>query len=87
MHKIIRSFLRLWISLVSVIAFAVGWFFIAHAQKPAPLIVPQVQFNSPTESLLEPIPTINDLLNNDLSSPITLQNSIDFFPRLRTRGS
>lgn len=88
MHKLTKTFLHVWISLVSFAALASGWFFFAHAQKPAPLIAPEVQQITSSESLLEPIPTINDLLTSDVpSSPIVVQNPIISFPRLRTRGS
>ena len=87
MHKLIKPLLRLWISTASVAAFAMGWFFIAHAEKPAPLIVPEVQTYSSDQPYLEPIPTINDLLKNEAPAAITLQSSNLSFPRLRTRGS
>lgn len=87
MRKLAKTFLHLWISLVSVMAFATGWFFLAHAEKPAPLVPPQVQVSSSSQTLLEPIPTINDLLNNQSPTAINLQSSNFSFPRLRTRGS
>ncbi|MGB3701753.1 MAG: hypothetical protein WA997_10825 [Anaerolineales bacterium] len=87
MHKFTKTFLHLWISLVSVAAFALGWLFFAHAEKPAPLVVPQVQNYSPGQTLLEPIPTINDLLKNEIPPATMLQNPSVSFPRLRTRGS
>jgi hypothetical protein len=87
MRKLTKTFLHLWISLVSVVAFAMGWFFIAHSQKPAPLVVPQVQIFTPIEPLLEPIPTLNDLLKNEVSTLPMIQNPSVTFPRLRTRGS
>jgi len=87
MHKLTKTLLHLWISLVSVVAFAFGWAFLAHAQKPAPLITNQVQVLTPDQVVLEPIPTLNDYLKNgNLQSPV-FQNPTVSFPRLRTRGS
>jgi len=87
MHKLTKPFLHLWISLVSVMAFAFGWAFLAHAQKPDPLVLPQVQFYTPSNIILEPILTINDYLTNGAGqSPVTLSPNVAY-PRLRTRGS
>lgn len=87
MHKLTKTILHLWLSLVSVAGFAFGWAFLAHTQKPAPLVVPQVQTYTPIQPLLEPIPTLNDLLKNEVPSPAMLQNPSITFPRLHTRGS
>jgi hypothetical protein len=87
MHKLTKTLLHLWISLVSVVAFALGWAFLAHAQKPAPLIAPQVQAVTPIQPVLEPIPTINDFLKSGASQVPTFQNPVISFPTLRTRGS
>lgn len=87
MRKLIKSFLHLWISMVSIAAFGFGWFFLAHAEKPAPLIAPQVEVTSVSQPSLEPIPSIGDLLTSDAPTTITLQNPSFSFPRLRTRGS
>ena len=87
MHKLTKTLLHLWISLVSVVAFALGWAFLAHAQKPAPLIATQVQVLAPGQSVLEPIPTLDDYLKSgNLQSPV-FQNPAVSFPTLRTRGS
>ena len=87
MNKFTKTFLHVWLSVVSVLGFAFGWAFIAHAQKPAPLDVPQVQISAPTQNALEPIPTISDLVNNQVSPQIKIQNPSFTFPRLRTKGS
>jgi len=87
MHKLTKTFLHLWISLVSVSAFAFGWAFLAHAQKPEPLLAPQVQTYTPSETILEPVPTINEYLTNGSGQAPVFQNPIVTYPRLRTRGS
>ena len=87
MHKITKTFLRLWISLVSVLAFSFGWAFLAHAQKPAPLVVPDVQIFTSSQPVLEPIPSLDDYLQNGALAAPVFQNPDVTFPRLRTRGS
>jgi hypothetical protein len=87
MHKLTKTLLHLWISLVSVVAFALGWAFLAHAQKPTPLIVSQAQALAPVQPVLEPIPTLNDYLKNGNFQASAFQNPVVSFPRMRTRGS
>ena len=89
MHKLTKTFLHVWMSLASVGAFAFGWAFLAHSQKPAPLQVPQVQIISRSQPTLEPIPSINDYLNKNGSrqAPVFQNPGVSTFPRLRTRGS
>ena len=91
MYKLTKTFLHLWMVLVSIATLALGWAFLAHSQKPPPLMQPlmqpQVQIFSPSQPTLEPILTINDFLKNNPSSVPVSQNSNITFPRLRTRGS
>ena len=87
MHKLTKTFLHLWISLFSVLAFALGWAFLAHAEKPDPLVLPQVQIYTPSNTVLEPIPTIDEYLTNGAGQAPILQNPTFVYPRLRTRGS
>jgi hypothetical protein len=87
MHKLTKTFLRLWISIASVLAFTFGWAFLAHAQKPAPLVIPQVQIFSPKQSILDSVPTLNDYLTKGTRAAPVVQNPSVTFPRLRTRGS
>jgi hypothetical protein len=87
MHKFTKSLLHLWISLVSVMAFSLGWAFLAHAQKPAPLITTHLQVLSPSQPIMEPIPTLNDYLKSGNFQASAFQNPTVSFPRLRTRGS
>jgi len=87
MHKLTKTILHVWISLVSVVVFAFGWAFLAHAQKPAPLVLPHVQVIAASQPVLEPIPTINDLLGNGTNQTSLSQSPSVTFPRLHTRGS
>jgi hypothetical protein len=87
MRKLIKTFLHLWISMVSLAAFGVGWAFLAHSQKPVPLVAPQAQVVTSSQSTLEPVPSIDQYLNFDSSQAPVLQNSTDVRPRLRTGGS
>lgn len=87
MHKLTKIFLRLWIALTSIAAFAFGWVFLAHSQKPEPLVVPEVEIFTSSQANLEPILSLNDLVQTELSSSMTVQSPSITFPRLRTRGS
>lgn len=94
MSKITRKFLRIWILMTSTAIFFVGWIAIAHAPKPAPIIVEPV--SAPVSSsmpVLDPVPSLEELTQNSSSSSgssqLTLsQPSVTLgMPRLRTRGS
>jgi hypothetical protein len=87
MYKLTKTFLHLWMLLASIVGLAFGWAFLAHSQKPAPLLQPQVQIFTSSQPTLEPILTINDFLKNGTRSVPVFQNSNITFPRLRTRGS
>jgi hypothetical protein len=87
MRKFTKTVLHLWFSLVSVAALAFGWAFLAHAEKPLPLVEPQPQVLTIRENVLEPIPSISDLQTNSSRKSPVFQNPTVTFPRLRTRGS
>lgn len=91
MRKLTKTFMHLWISIVSIGAFIFGWAFLAHSEKPAPLSITQPPTVRYSDLALQPIPSLNDLLNNnsqDNSQPAQIIQSPSFsFPRLRTRGS
>lgn len=93
MNKLTKNLLRIWISTTSVIAFAAGWIALAHAPKPAPLDIQSVAILSSIESPttdsfdLEPVPSLEGLLQGSVQTA-TSQRSFNFnLPRLRTRGS
>jgi hypothetical protein len=91
MTKITKTLLHLWITIVSVAAFAFGWVFLAHAQKPAPLIPtqPPVEISAPSQPLptLQPVPSLNDYLQNSAPAAPRFQSPTFIMPRLRTGGS
>jgi hypothetical protein len=90
MHKLTKTFLHLWISLVSMAAFALGWAFVAHAQKPTPLVAPQAQQAQvvvSTQAALEPVPALDDFLNNDALQSQSMPAPNIVLPRLRSGGS
>ena len=88
MNKITKNLLRIWISIISVIVFTIGWITLAHAQKPAQLIYQSFETQTLSESSdLAPIPSLEDLTQN-VSRPSISRPSVNFsMPRLRTRGS
>jgi len=88
MNKITKNILRIWISITSIIVFAIGWITLAHAQKPTPLTSQTAEVFSTSElPELAPIPSLEDLTDN-LSQPVFIQPNVNFnMPRLRTRGS
>ena len=87
MHKLTKTLMHVWLSLASVLGFVFGWAFVAHAQKPAPLIAPEVQTIAYNQPELQPIPTLNDYLSNSAFVAPVFQNPTVSLPRLRTRGS
>jgi hypothetical protein len=87
MHKLTKTVLHLWISLASIAAFALGWAFVAHAQKPAPLVAPVVQVAVPTQAALDAVPSLDDYLNNDSLQIQSMPAPNIVLPRLRSGGS
>ena len=92
MQKLTKPLLHLYITLGSLVAFAIGWAFLAHSPKPAPLVLApleqaQIQASDFAQPTLEPIPSLNDYLKNGSSSVTVFQSPVVTFPRLRTRGS
>ena len=87
MHKLTKTFLHLYISLISVVAFTFGWAFLAHSQKPTPLVPSQMEISTLNQSALEPIPSLNQYLGQLAVSESTFKNASIATPRLRTGGS
>lgn len=93
MQKISKTIMHVWISLVSLGAFVFSWVLLVHSPKPAPLVATQpriVQAASIDQTGLQPIPSLNDLLNSGSRQVQSQQNTITANtarPRLRTRGS
>jgi hypothetical protein len=87
MHKLSKTILHLWITLASFAAFGISWAFVAHAQKPTPLVEPQVQLAAPTQAVLEPFPSLQDLLNTGSVQTQSFSAPTIVMPRMRSGGS
>jgi hypothetical protein len=90
--KIFKIGLRVWIAIVSVFSFFLGWILFAHSAKPVSILSQPSQPQPVQSSQLQPIPTlppINDLQTGAQNfQPIQPQPPQTFFqPSLRTRGS
>jgi hypothetical protein len=66
--KLFKLGLRLWMTLVSVFSFLLGWIFLAHAQKPA-----QPKSSSPAGSAT-PLPTLVPLSPLNIPAPFMATN-------------
>jgi hypothetical protein len=94
MQKLNKTFMHVWISVVSLGAFVFSWLILAYTPKPSTssvLVTPTPQINQvsvPDLPGLKPIPTLNNYLNSG-SSQVQKPNksTITVQPRLRTRGS
>ncbi len=61
--KIWKNLIRMWLTLVSLASFLVGWVVIAHAPKPN-------QFNPasvPAMPKLDPVPSLDQVMSSDQS--------------------
>jgi hypothetical protein len=67
--KLFKFGLRLWIMLISVMSFLMGWIMIAHAPKP-------IQSSAPSTFNATPIPTLAPLPNADTG---IIQNNGNLF--------
>ncbi len=88
--KIFKFGLRIWIAVVSVVSFLLGWVLFAHSNKPAPLIQ---QASQPAQvapsNLNSGLPSISSFGNiqSGTSSLPSFSQTNTFRPRLRTGGS
>ncbi len=87
--KLWKVLIRIWLTLVSLISFVIGWAVIAHAPKPN-------QFNPasvPAAPKLNPVPSLDQVINssNDQSQSFFQQlqsaQSVQRMPVLRSGGS
>ena len=87
MHRLTKAILRIWITVVSSIAFLVGWAALAHSPKPEPLVTQPIAVVQESLAPLAPLPTLKQLQTAggalQSQSPATTFS----FPRLRARGS
>ena len=83
--KLIKYGTRIMVTISSLGAFTVGWAFLAHAQKPAPIVQPAAQVEPlPT---LAPIPSLGQLQERSFQQIQPQFQSRFSSPRLRTGGS
>jgi hypothetical protein len=84
--RITRLALRVWIATTSLAGFLGGWVLLAHAPKPAPLVMAAP---ASAEASLPPLPTLPALGEGSVQlQPLpTLPQNLGTFSRLRTRGS
>ena len=91
MNKITKKILRIWITVSSLILFAIGWITLAHAEKPAPLALQMVDNASQTETTetleLAPVLSLEDFSQTANQPTISQPTANIIMPRLRTRGS
>jgi hypothetical protein len=96
MHKISKTLIHIWISVVSLGAFVFSWVLLVHSPKPAPLIQTQSndtsasQVSSINTTSLQPIQSLSDYLKAGSRTVQVPQSNITANttrPRLRTRGS
>jgi hypothetical protein len=84
--KIWKSLIRVWLTLISLISFLVGWVVLAHAPKPN-------QFNPasvPAAPKLAPVPSLAQVMNSDQSQNffnVQSAQPIQRRPFLRSGGS
>jgi len=79
--KIYRKAIRVWITLVSLASFAVGWIVLAHSPKPNQFKASDVQ----AMPALPPIPSIEQLSSGSQFSGFSIPQRP--MARLRTGGS
>ncbi len=96
MQKISKTVMHIWITIASLGAFVFSWVLLIHSPKPAPLAAfkPRAAQSAPADpSQLQPIPSLNDLLNaaprsgSGLNLQSNTTTTFQSAPRLHSRGS
>jgi hypothetical protein len=101
--KPLKLALRIWFTFISAMSFLVGWMLFSHAPKPVSIFSVFAPQNSAATSNistldtnLPPIPSLDSLVNNPANAAQNIQplpsfttnnNTSNFFPTFRTRGS
>jgi hypothetical protein len=80
--KLLKFGIRTWITIASVLSFAVGWVMLVHAPKPAQLSIFNTTNALPT---LEPLPPLGTDLSNFQNQTMFFQPQRRSF--FRTGGS
>ncbi len=88
--KLWKNLIRIWLTLVSLASFLVGWVVIAHAPKPNQF--KPVSVSVPAMPKLDPVPSLDQVMNSDQSQTqnfFQLQSAqpIARSPVLRSGGS
>ncbi len=87
--KIWKNLIRIWLTLISLISFLVGWVVLAHAPKPKQF----TSANIPAAPQLAPIPSLDQVINSDQSQGQSFFNNVQSAspfqsrPVLRSGGS
>lgn len=84
--KLWKIFIRIWLTLASVISFLVGWVVLAHAPKPNPFN----PANVPAAPRLDPVPSLNQVINSSGGQArnfIQVRPAQRSAPMLRSGGS
>lgn len=84
--KFLKTSMRIWITLTSVVGFFAGWAILAHSPKPQPYTA-----SSSSALNLAPVPKLSDMIGDDdvaRGGPMIVMSSPrNSMPRLRTSGS
>lgn len=88
--KLWKGLIRVWLTLVSLISFLVGWVILAHAPKPNQFKASNVQ----AAPRLDPVPSLDQVINSQQSQSqnffniqIQPQQPVQRMPLLRSGGS
>ncbi len=66
--KLWKNLIRIWLTLVSLASFLVGWVVIAHAPKPGQFQPANVlPANVPAMPKLDPVPSLDQVMNSNQS--------------------
>lgn len=88
--KSLKTGLRFWITITSVLSFVGGWIMLAHAPKPAQLFQDTANAASPTLEPLPPLSEFGEVNDNSQQLPffsVQPQQRFGFNPFFRTGGS
>lgn len=79
--KFLKSMIRVWFTLVSLISFLVGWAVLAHSPKPNQFKASDI----PTMPKLKPVPSLEEIMFSGRTESLIQVNPRTAF--LRTSGS
>lgn len=90
-NTLFRTFIKAWITIISLVAFVGGWIIFGHSGKPVSATTSVAVQDSPVVNVtplptLVPLPGLPDNTQNIQALPAQQQFQV-IRPRLRTRGS